>query len=182
MTDQTPRYGARVIKADTVLAELDAEYRDDRGIPIHGNATRLNHLRGLITAQSVEVDTVLQNVLQVVAPSVLESRPRWTAGQLHREVLRSLSAAEGSNTAKHLDLIGRAVKCRNTSAHGSLDVVVMLDRAPQGLGESGSSWSARREVAFLDGEQVTEIDLLAHLALQQEALRAAVQIWIDLPK
>ncbi|MFF4248957.1 hypothetical protein ACFYY2_31450 [Streptomyces sp. NPDC001822] len=177
MTNQAPRYGEQVIKADSVLADMDEENRDEFGSPVHGNATRLNHLRGLITAQSVEIDTVLQDVLHVIAPGALDKRKKWTAGQLHHEVVASLAAAEDSDAARQLDLIDKAVKRRNTSAHGSLDVIVMLDKAPQYPGDSGGT---RYDVAFLNGEQVTDADLLADLALQQEALRAAVQIWIDL--
>lgn len=192
MAKQIPYYGERVVKADSVLADMHEEYREEFGHPVHGNATRLNHVRGLIVAQVVEVDIVLKSVLHKIEPGILATRSWWTSGALYHQTKGKLSAAKGSSTAGHLKVIEDAVERRNMAAHGSLDVVVMVDRVPcPGFPDcpacsEDAACSERDlrgeqyEYAYLNGKGVTEADLIADLALQQDALRAAVQIWIDL--
>ncbi|MFB6700881.1 hypothetical protein [Streptomyces rubiginosohelvolus] len=181
MTNQIPRYGERVMKADSILPLLNAEYAEEYGFPVHGNATRYNHLRGLIVGQCIETDFILNAVLYEVAPHV--KKVTRTAGQLHGAVRDQLKAAEGSDTAKYLDTIKKAVDNRNRFGHEAVNVVIMVHGTPPAPGEpvyGERSELVRSEMAFLNGEPVTEEGLLSYLDLQQEATTAATHIWIDL--
>ncbi|MFD5143150.1 hypothetical protein [Streptomyces sp. NPDC058401] len=178
MTNQIPRYGEQVMKADVIFSEEWPEYAEVHGTPVWGNATRYNHIQGLVTAQGVETDSALLAILAEVAPALL--KPIMTSGALHKAAVQALDPVEGTATSVRLERIDKAVKRRNRVVHDKLNVVVMVEMDPRSGPDKRYPSLGRSEHAYLGGEPVTEESLLSDLAVQQDGTRAAVQILVDL--
>ncbi|MGW3371707.1 hypothetical protein [Streptomyces hydrogenans] len=196
MAKRTPEYGERVVKARSMLAYVDDTYREKYGTPVYGDSTRFNQLRGLISSQTVEVDSMLFLMLEGVEPARLvnkkNEKKKLTSGMLVQEVRAMLNEPKGSVsvTGQRLDVIDKAVDKRNEAAHGDLSVYVFID-GPIAPPDAPASYERQqqREIAYMNTSApdalrgapgLDEDMLLADLELQQKALEAAVRIWIDL--
>lgn len=171
-------YGERVISWNSVWDRLypeDVDYPHDDAA-----AAEMHRLRGLVMAQAAETEAVLGAILRLLNPSTkVRQQP---AGALLRDVKALLPAGDDQRHRDALALVHQAVERRNHAVHSP--VYIGSSWVPYATG--GGHWepviSLMRERTNLEEylEGYNERDLLADLALQQQATAAAVKVLHDL--
>jgi hypothetical protein len=165
-SNRDPPYGERVVSWRTIDQELNPDIGPD---PEFSHiAADINRLRGLIMAQCGETEAVLGMILAAVAPTI--DPERKTAGQLLACVRQNLPADISARWRVELDQIQLANRLRNQAVHSDVHI--------------GSAWVEYQTggghyepvISLMRHGEYSETDLLADLAVQQQATVAAVRL------
>lgn len=147
--------------------DIDDRYDDGQADYEDREAAEMNRLRGLVMVQASETEEVLGMILRQLDESSNLQRP---AGALLKDIRKLLDADSECRWVHALGIVEQAIVRRNRVVHDRAHVGSVWRPYLAGGGE----WVS--VIGLLGDAEVSEVDLLDDLALQQEATEQAVRV------